>query len=705
VNTEQLKQLEKDLWSAADNLRANTDLKSSEYATPVLGLIFLKFADNNYACAENAINAEVAKLTGTRREKSIVEIAIEKCGFYLPPHARYGYLLNLPGKENIAQKIKEAMQDIEKYKPELDGVLPKDEYLPLIRTDKTIPAELLKTFSNIPRDATGDVLGKIYEYFLGNFALAEGQGGGAFFTPTSVVKLMVEIIEPYKGTVYDPACGSGGMFVQSQQFVEQHREELDALGEQHEEDQLYVYGQEKTLDTVKLAKMNLAVNGLRGEIRQANSYAEDPFEGFGKFDFVMANPPFNVDDVPIATVEVDSRFNTYGIPRNKTKLKTADKGKETVPNANYLWINLFATSLKEKGRAALVMANSASDARHSEADIRRSLIENNLIYGMLTLPSNMFYTVTLPATLWFFDKNKPDDKLLFIDARNIFTQIDRAHREFNQAQIENIAIISKLHKGNHSAFVRLVDSYFAQGMALLLENQQQVTPVSKQLLGVLNDQQGQAVVNDLISQWQALDALKQSHQAYSNQVKGQLNNAKRVATINQAQHELRATFDPFFESLHTGLKQLDKIVRQHEKTKAETAKAEANGKSKRTSTDRETKKLKEALELLHKEVKIAERCFKHIHWLQERFPKAAYEDVTGLCKLASQAEVKEQDYSLNPGRYVGVVIEEDGKTEEEFIADIVSMSNDLKRLDSECHILHGIIQKNVLALVGDDEQI
>jgi type I restriction enzyme M protein len=280
MNTEQLKQLEKDLWSAADNLRANTDLKSSEYATPVLGLIFLKFADNNYARAEQAINDEFAKLTGTRREKPIDEIAIEKCGFYLPPHARYDYLLNLPEQEDLAKKIKEAMLDIEKYKPELEGVLPKDEFVPLTRTDKTIPAQLLKTFSNIPHDASGDILGKIYEYFLGNFALAEGQGGGEFFTPTSVVRLMVEIIEPYKGTVYDPACGSGGMFVQSQQFVERHRDELEALGKLHDEDQLYVYGQEKTLDTVKLAKMNLAVNGLRGEVKQANSYAEDPYNGF-----------------------------------------------------------------------------------------------------------------------------------------------------------------------------------------------------------------------------------------------------------------------------------------------------------------------------------------------------------------------------------------------------------------------------------------
>ncbi|NOQ93784.1 MAG: N-6 DNA methylase [Methylophaga sp.] len=738
MNTEQLKQLEKDLWSAADNLRANTDLKSTEYATPVLGLIFLKFADNNYARAEQAINAEFAKLTGTRREKSIDEIAIEKCGFYLPPHARYSYLLNLPEKEDVAKKIKEAMLDIEKYKKELEGILPKDEYVPLTRTDKTIPAQLLKTFSNIPRDASGDILGKIYEYFLGNFALAEGQGGGQFFTPTSVVRLMVEIIEPYKGTVYDPACGSGGMFVQSQHFVEQHRDELKALGELYEEDQLYVYGQEKTLDTVKLAKMNLAVNGLRGEVKQANSYAEDPYNGFGKFDFVMANPPFNVDDVPIATVEADARFNTYGVPRKKTKVKKNEEGKETVPNANYLWINLFATSLKDKGRAALVMANSASDARHSEADIRKTLIENNLIYGMLTLPSNMFYTVTLPATLWFFDKDKQDDKLLFIDARNIFTQIDRAHREFNQQQVSNIAIISKLHKGNCGAFIRLIDSYFAKGMAQLIDNQQHIKSLSEQLTEVLDDQQGKLAVADLVKQWQGLDKLQKSYRVYRGktgmkssvdtsfprssvgmqtesatksdmdshagawepEMQGSIAEASAsyasVSSRNKQQHSLRKTFDPFFESLHTGLKQLDKIVRQHEKAKTEAEKA----KGKRGTTDRETKKLKEALELLHKEIKHSESFYLHIHWLQERFPQAEYEDVTGLCKLASQEEVKEQDYSLNPGRYVGVVIEEDGKSEEEFLRDLYEQHEKFLLLNKESKDLDKVISHNLLSLIS-----
>ena len=455
-------------------------------------------------------------------------------------------------------------------------------------------------------------------------------------------------------------------------------------------------GKKKTLDTVKLAKMNLAVNGLRGEIKQANSYAEDPFDGFGKFDYVMANPPFNVDDVPVATVEADRRFNTYCIPRNKGKVKKGEEGKETIPNANYLWINLFATSLKEKGRAALVMANSASDARHSEADIRQTLIENNLIYGMLTLPSNMFYTVTLPATLWFFDKGKKDDKILFIDARNIFTQIDRAHREFSEEQIQNIAIISKLHRGNRKAFLRLVERYFAKGMELLKENEAQVKPICEQMLSVLEDEAGKLAVGNLVKQWSALSKLESLYQTHQKQEK-KLKSDADINALNTAQQTLREAFDPFFLSLHAGLKQLDKVIRTHEKTKAEAAQKEG----KRATADREIKKLKDALEQLHKEVKNAESFYRHIHWLQERFPNARYEDVTGLCKLATQEEVKEQDYSLNPGRYVGVVIEEDGKSEEEFIEMLASMNDKLNIYTNEANDLIKIMQKNFKFLIGE----
>lgn len=688
MNKDQLKKLEADLWSAADKLRANSDLKSSEYATPVLGLIFLKFADNNYIRYEAEILDEYKKLKGTRREKKISDIAIEKCGFYLPDHARYEHLLNLPEEKNIARALKEAMKAIEEYKPELEGVLPKDEYAALTRTDKTLPQSLLRTFADIPANATGDLFGQIYEYFLSEFARSEGQKGGEFFTPRSVVRLMVEIIEPHGGKVFDPACGSGGMFVQSAQFIAEHRKELKGS-----ESGVYVCGQEKTRDTVNLAKMNLAVNGLRGEIKQANTYYEDPYQSFGAFDYVLANPPFNVDDVSLSSVEKDKRFNTYGIPRNKSKVKKADAGKETVPNGNYLWINLFATSLKAQGRAALVMANSASDARHSEADIRKTLIEQNLIYAMLTLPSNMFYTVTLPATLWFFDKAKTDDKILFIDARNIFTQIDRAHREFSEEHIQNIAIISQLHKGRREKFVQLIDRYFAAGMQRLVENKTNVEPVSAQLLEVLDDAGGKQAVGELVQQWAGLAKLKTRYAQYQEKHADET----AVDKKNKAQQQLREVFDPFFAALHEGLKHLDKVVRQHEKQQAAQAKADG----KRGTTDRKTNALKAALEELHKEVKNAEIFYQHIHWLQERFPMAEYEDVTGLCKLASPVDLQEQEYSLNPGRYVGVVIEEDGKTEEEFVADLLAMNEELSDLNSAARGLEKIISRNVSVIAGE----
>ncbi len=697
MNREQLKKLEKDLWTAADKLRANSDLKASEYSTPVLGLIFLKFVDNKYRQHEAAIQSEYELLKGTRRERSLEEVAIEQSGFYLKHYARYDYLLNLPEQEDISQAISRAMASIENSKPELLGVLPYDEFNRFARSDKSrhIPKDLLKLFADIPVDASGDVFGQIYEYFLSNFALSEGQGGGEFFTPRSVVRLMVEIIEPHGGKVFDPACGSGGMFVQSAEFIQQHRQDAGA------DLDVYVYGTEKTLETVKLAKMNLAVNGLRGDVKQANAYYEDPFNSFEQFDYVMANPPFNVDDVTLDLVEQDRRFNSYGVPRNKTKAKKGadSKAVETVPNGNYLWLNLFATSLKAQGRAALVMPNSASDARHSEADIRRRLIEHNLIYGMLTLPSNLFYTVTLPATLWFFDKAKADERVLFIDARNIFTQIDRAHRELSDEQIQNIALIPRLHKGRRQEFVAQIDRYFQQGLTRLQASHDQIPALSEHLLTALkeeNDAQAEQACRDAVvhlrAQWDGLAALAQAQQAH-DQAHGE---SEEIDTRNQAQHGLRKTFIPFFGGLHASLKALDKAVRELDKRKAEAAKAAG----KRASGNRQTKALKDALQALHDELKAAESCYQHIAWLQERFPRAEYEDVTGLCKLASRAEIEEQDWSLNPGRYVGVVIEEDGKTEEEFLDELAVASDELSALQGEARELEVVISRNIAALVG-----
>jgi len=722
MNIEQLKTLEDNLWKSADTLRANSDLKSTEYATPVLGLIFLKFADNKYSRYEKDILAEFNKLKGTRREKPIHEIALDICGFYLPKEARYDYLLNLPGDKEIDAAIKEAMMAVEKFKPELIDVLPQDEYFRLTRTDKTLPSLLLKNFSDIPKDADGDMFGHIYEYFLGNFALAEGQGGGEFFTPRSVVRLMVEIIEPHDGTVYDPACGSGGMFVQSAQFIQRHKERFLAAAQYaHKSDDpqehvlnhhrgVFVYGQEKTLDSVKLAKMNLAVNGLRGDIKQANTYYENPFDSVERFDYVLANPPFNVDDVGFNKIKDDPRFSAYGLPRRKSGGNKNKEDTETVPNGNYLWISLFATSLKPAGRAALVMANSASDARHSEADIRKNLIDANLIYGMLTLPSNMFYTVTLPATLWFFDKAKEDERVLFIDARNIFTQVDRSHREFSQEQVQNLAIISRLRRGERGEFVRLVDEYFERGMEILIANKARLQEVADTLTGYLEKEKDlENRLPDFAARLEEIKVLETAHKRYKTRTKRltphldtggeEAETAKAVEELNRRQRELSDAFAPFFTAIHGMLKEIDRDVRRFEKRRSgENKKTKGNNKE-----AKEAKRVKEDLDLLHNEIKEAEYYFSHINRLQEWFPGARYEDVTGLCKLATPEDIKEQDYSLNPGRYVGVVIEEDGKTEEEFIEELVALNDELNELNKEARELENTININIKALAGEDD--
>ena len=451
MTSEELKNLKARLWQTADQLRAGSGLKSSQYSAPILGLIFLRFAESKYSKFEQEIIEEFNRTKGTRSEKQIHEIATIKCGFYLPDNARYGRLLNLPEEENLALKIKEAMIEIEKYSPDLAGVLPKDEYYAINSSeDKSLLKKLLKNFKDIPDNISIDIFGEIYEYFLGEFALSEGQGGGEFFTPSSVVRYMVEVLAPIEGKILDPACGSGGMFVQTAHYIARHREK-------HGEDSdinLRAYGVEKTGETVKLAKMNLALNNIRGEIIEANSYYSDPHDSFESFDYVMANPPFNVDEVELDLVKNQRRFNEYGVPQNKSKTTKKDGDKtDKVPNANYLWINQFATALKPNGRAALVMANSASDAGNSEQEIRIKLIESGIISQMVALPTNMFNTVTLPATLWFFNNEKANkNEILFIDARNIFTIIDRAHRKFSDEQIRNLAIITRLYEGKNEEF-------------------------------------------------------------------------------------------------------------------------------------------------------------------------------------------------------------------------------------------------------------
>ncbi len=579
MTDKELKELKDNLWHAADELRQGAHLAANKYGQPILGLIFLRYADILYKQHKEEIEAEYNSLKGGRREKSLKDISIEKCGFYLPECAYYDYINNAPDDANKATLVKDAMNAIEDENPKMNGVLPKEVYAQLVPEEEPeLLSNIVRIFKDIPENCTIDIFGEIYEYFLGNFALAEGKDGGAFYTPSTVVRYMVEVLNPEPGDkkFLDPACGSGGMFVQAARYMHNHN------ASEAEQMKFRCYGVEKETDTVKLAKMNLLLNNVRGEITEANSFYADPYNAFEAFDYVMANPPFNVDEVSFDRVADDRRFNTYGVPRNATSSskKKSDK-KETVPNANYLWIGYFATALNENGKAALVMANSASDAGKSEYEIRKKMIEEGIISQMVTLPSNMFSTVTLPATLWFFDKQKPNtdkkDEILFIDARNVFTQVDRAHRKFSDEQIKNLGIITRLYQGDTEAFKALIEEY--------------------------------------------------------------------KAAMAEAPEE---------------------------------------------SDD--------------KEIKVKSYWQAQIDWLLERFPNGEYRDVIGLCKAAKlegEDGIIDQDYSLNAGRYVGVVIEDDGMTAEEFKETMLGLNAEYETLNAEAKGLEEQIVENIKALFGE----
>lgn len=577
MTDKELKKLKDDLWHSADMLRAGAHLAANKYGQPILGLIFLRYADILFKQHKAEIAAEYQRKIGTRAEKTMKEISIEKCGFYLPESAYYDTINDAPEDATKATLVKTAMEDIEKENPSMSGVLPKEVYGQLVPEEEPeLLSKIIKVFKDIPENISIDLFGEIYEYFLGNFALQEGKDGGTFYTPATVVRYMVEVINPEIGNklFLDPACGSGGMFVQAARYMHNHNATTEDMMK------FMCYGVEKDPETVKLAKMNLLLNNVRGDIKEANSFYADPHNAVGRFDYVMANPPFNVDEVVYEKVKDDARFNEYGIPKNKSKKsakKETDK-KETVPNANYLWISYFATALNENGRAGLVMANSASDAGNSEYDIRKNMIEAGIIKQMVTLPSNMFSSVTLPATLWFFDKSKVEteqkDEILFVDARNVFTQVDRAHRKFSDEQIKNLAVITRLYEGDTQAFEDLINEYKAKlAEAPEASDDKEVSPKSY---------------------WQA-----------------------------------------------------------------------------------------------------------NIDWLLERFPEGKYRDVVGLCKVAKlegEDGIIDQDYSLNPGRYVGVVIEDDGMTEEEFKAEMLSLNDELLKLTNEAHSLEKKIEVNLQEL-------
>lgn len=420
--TVDLQDLSRRLFKAADQLWANSTLRPDQYAQPVLALIALRQMESKF----ELVDAELApKFTGRLRPTPADYQA--RGAIYLPEVARYSYLLALPESANLAEALNTAMKSIVDNNPDLAGVLPQ--------AYGALPDAVLRELMRLlaPLKIDGDAYGLIFEYFMGSFAAAFMQKGGEYFTPSSIVKLIVEVIEPYRGKIFDPACGSGGMFVHSAEFVRRHH----AAPERD----ISVYGVEKMSDTQRLCRLNLAVHGLSGDIREASSYYDDPHHLVGKFDFVMANPPFNQSEVDKARLvteagQVDARF-PLGLPSTN--------------NANYLWIGLFYAALNETGRAGFVMANSASDASGSERAMRQKLVESGAVDCIITTSPNMFFTVTLPVTLWFLDRGKAKgargDQVLFIDGRGIFRQDSRAHRSFTAEQIEFVGNIVRLWRG------------------------------------------------------------------------------------------------------------------------------------------------------------------------------------------------------------------------------------------------------------------
>ncbi len=429
-------QLEKRLWDAADQFRANSGLKAAQYSAPVLGLIFLRFAEARFA--QRRAQLEKAGASPRRGASRIDDPkAYQAEGvLFLTPNARFDFLLARPEGSNVGKAVNEAMADVEKHNAQLAGVLPRNYQI----FNGTLLKELLKKVSEIPVSLDFDAFGRIYEYFLGQFARTEGQKGGEFYTPAPLVRLMVEILEPFHGRILDPACGSGGMFVQSARFVAEHKKNPAS--------ELSIFGVEKTDETGRLCRMNLAVHGLEGDIRhggEVNSYYDDPHKAVGAFDFALANPPFNVNAVDkerLKDAVGPGRRFPFGLPRTD--------------NANYLWIQLFYSSLNDKGRAAFVMANSASDARSSEMELRKQLIQSRAVDAVVAVGPNMFYTVTLPCTLWFLDRGKKKtsraDKVLFVDARHIYRQLDRAHRDWPDTQIGFLANVVRLYRGEEPDF-------------------------------------------------------------------------------------------------------------------------------------------------------------------------------------------------------------------------------------------------------------
>lgn len=604
------------MWESADLLRAESKLTSNQYCMPVLGLIFLRYAFSRYKLVEQEVLKNRPMRNGKVMPVSPLDFQ-EKSAIFLPEEARFDYLVSLPDNvadldlkskdgedmNSLGEIVNNAMELIESQSRQLEGILPK-EYT--VFSDSLL-SQILRIFNNDAlNEVGGDVIGRIYEYFLNKFAKNVAQDDGVFFTPKSLVNMIVNVLEPKSGVLLDPACGSGGMFVQTGDFV--NAEGMSA------NKAMTFYGQEKVEYNAKLCKMNMAVHGLSGTIKsgdEANTFYHDAHNLEGKCDYVMANPPFNVDKVKAETTSNAGRL-PFGLPGYNAKTKE-------IGNANYLWISYFYAYLNETGRAGFVMASSATDSANKDKDIREKLVKTGDVDVMVSVGNNFFYTLSLPCSLWFFNKGKKDnlrDKILFIDARNYYTVVDRTLNEWTDWQLRNLQAIVHLYRGEKEKYQSLIKDYIE-----ILDNVS--TPLTQERLE---------------------EVIKNGEKEYSTSF---------VACL------------------------------EYEKKQAKDAIAAATRKEKKQVEA----EWKETIEYWEDLLETA----RQFEWLTEKFGDGEYKDVLGLCKIASIQEIKEKNYSLTPGAYVGVAEQEDDGVD--FHERMNEIHAELAQLNQEASVLMDEIQK------------
>lgn len=661
-----IRKLEAELWESADLLRAGSKLTSNQYCMPVLGLIFLRYAYSRFKLVEAEILKDRPMRGGRIRPVSESDF-IARSALYLPREAQYSYLVNLP--ENIAaagltnsngevmnslgEVVNNAMTLLEQQSEQLSGVLPKEYTM----FSDEILAELLRIFNNSALDEVGgDIVGRIYEYFLNKFAKNIAQDDGVFFTPKSLVKMIVNVLEPERGILLDPACGSGGMFVQTGDFVEQTGLRAN--------NSMTFYGQEKVAYNAQLCLMNLAVHGLSGSIKsgdEANTFYYDAHNLEGRCDYVMANPPFNVDKVKAESAQSAGRL-PFGLP-------SVNKNKE-FGNANYLWISYFYAYLNEHGRAGFVMASSATDSQSKDVDIRRQLVETGHVDVMVSVGNNFFYTKSLPCSLWFFDKGKQEqlrDKVLFIDARNYYTVVDRTLNEWSQWQLKNLNAIVWLYRGEKEKYSNLLTDYQQTTATMLgdIYNLDQCFDIrlGEDKLAKIKAKAAALQPMNFADELQSLHALQSG-----------LNELKTMA--NETVKEVIADYESMTKSDYKALQAQIKEINGFTLGAVATVKKVLNNSAAEAAA-----KIDELLTVLEEAA-----------WLYEKFGTGEYADIAGLCKIASVEEIKEKNYSLTPGAYVGVAAEEDDGID--FKERMTEIHKEMLELQAESDRLMQTISKN-----------